>query len=123
MPITLPADPVRRILLDLLSMERAYCREIGSWTDALAELGTTIEGVPEAADLWDYAMTLLGVPAESKQFSREWLSEKWQTVIEAQDEGMTSIEQYLAWVVAEVNAGKTGVGGARPSGGAAGRRH
>lgn len=122
MPIQIPADPVRRIILDLLVMERNYCREIASWTDALAEVGTSIEGIPEAADLWDYAMTLLGVPAEGKQFSREWLSEKWQTVIESQDEGVTRIEQYLAWVVAEVNSGKTGAGGGKPGQGG-GRKH
>ncbi len=113
MPIAIPADPVRQIILDLLVMERTYCREIAAWTDALAEVGTSIEGTPEAADLWDYAMTLLGVPAESKQFQREWLAEKWQAVIESKDEGAARIEQYLAWVVAEVNGGKTGAGGGR----------
>ena len=84
-------------------------------------MGTSIEGIPEAADLWDYAMTLLGVPAEGKLFAREWLSEKWQTVIESQDEGTTRIEQYLTWVVAEVNAGKTGVSGGKPGSGGARR--
>ncbi len=118
MPIQPPIDPVRSIIIELLQMERNYCREIMAWSDALAEAGTEINGVPEAADLWCYAMDLMGVPKESPTFEREWLSEKWLTVVESNDEGTVRIENYLNWVIAEVNGGKQGGGKpqkARPS--------